>query len=100
MTTNTIACADPGILPGGGGGGGGGGGVQAQLPENSSGNFFYYYFSPQLILWFYRCLSMVYFNFQRGSNILQGGGGSIIFQGMGVQLFPGRGLNANLYRNP
>ena len=41
------------------------------------------------------------FQFSEGvQHFTGGGGGSIIFQGMGVQLFPGRGLNANLYRNP
>ena len=51
---------------------------------------------------------MVYFKenykftgFQKGSNIFQGGGGGAgpTFS-RGVQLFPGGGLNANLYRNP
>ena len=100
MTTNTIVCVDPVILPGGGGGGGGGGGFLVQLPENSSGNFFLIFFLSQLILQFYRGLSMVYFNFQRiqrGPTFSKGG---LSFSRGGVQLFPGRGLNANLYRNP
>ena len=62
------------------------------------------FFSPQLILQFYSGLSMVYFKenynfprFQRGSNIFQGGGVQH-FPGERVHFFlgGGRGLNANL----
>ena len=43
--------------------------------------------------------SIIFKGFRGVQHFPRGGGGSIIFQGGGVQFFPG-GLNANLYRDP
>ena len=86
LASSEDPCADPGIFVRGGGGGG----VQVSLSKKSSDNlfFFSFFFLVGVLSLFYRS-QMVNFkeiynfsSFERGSNIFQGGG---------VQLFPGGG---------
>ena len=68
-----------------------GGGVQARQPENSLNNvFLLLFFSPQLILQFTEGVQWFYYRDNYTFPRIQGG--SNIFQGEGVQLFPGGGV--------
>ena len=102
LNQHQLSWADPGILPGGSR-------PNCQITALTF-FFFLFFFSPQLILqfysgyqWFISKKTIIFKGFRGGPTFSRGGGGpgpSFSGGGGGVQLFPGGGLYANLYRDP